>query len=207
MLSGSIKEGTDNHCSFLLSPGQRTTDNEQKSETHQMKRIAVDMDGVLADTVKQFFDWDERDFGKRRSLVEVTGKPESEAFPHIRRYVYTEGFFKDIPVMKDSQEILARINERYDLYIVSAAIEFPQSLSEKQAWLGIHFPFISWQKIVFCGSKQIIQADIMIDDHFKNLDHFSGTTTFLYSQPHNMLQDPGKHRRIEDWKEIGRILL
>lgn len=172
-----------------------------------MQRIAVDMDGVIADTVEQFLDWDERDFGRRRQLADIQGKPESEAFPNIRKYVYSEGFFQDLKVVKDSQKVLAKINEKYELYIVSAATEFPQSLSEKQSWLQRHFSFIPWQRIVFCGSKQIIHADIMIDDHFKNLDYFSGPTTFLYSQPHNIRQDPGRHRRVSSWEEIAGILL
>ncbi len=172
-----------------------------------MQRIAVDMDGVLADTVANFMDWDERDFGKRKTLEEITGIPEAMSFPNIRQYVYAEGFFKTLPVMKDSQEVLKQIHDKYDLYIVSAATEFPQSLSEKQWWLGQHFPFISWQKIVFCGSKEIIAADIMIDDHFKNLDYFSGPVTYLYSQPHNAKADPGKHRRVHGWQEIAGLLL
>ncbi|MEG7769311.1 5'-3'-deoxyribonucleotidase, partial [Listeria monocytogenes] len=78
--------------------------------------------------------------------------------------------------MESSQYVLRRLNSLYEVFIVSAATEFPQSLTEKQAWLNEHFPFITWQQMVFCGSKTIINADIMIDDHFKNLDHFNGKT-------------------------------
>jgi 5'-nucleotidase len=109
--------------------------------------------------------------------------------------------------MAGSREVLEKLNDKYDLYIVSAATEFPQSLPEKQWWLGQHFPFIQWQKIVFCGSKEIIKADIMIDDHFKNLDFFSGPTTYLFTQPHNQKTDPGKHRRVHGWDELASLLL
>lgn len=171
------------------------------------ERIALDMDGVIADTYQRFFELDERDFGQRRSYDSSIGKTEGEAFPMIRKYLYEAGFFRHLPVIKDSQEIVEALYDRYDLYIVSAATEFPQSPNEKQAWLNEHFPFISWQKMVFCGSKQIIHADIMIDDHFKNLNHFPGRLTLLYSQPHNMLADTGKHTRVNNWLEIGNILL
>lgn len=49
--------------------------------------------------------------------------------------------------------------------------------------------------------------DIMIDDHFKNLDHFTGGETLLFSQPHNKMADAGKHRRVDTWQEIERLLL
>ena len=171
-----------------------------------MERIAVDMDGVIADISEQFFLYDEKDFGIRRALKDITGKPESMAFPKCREYVFTKGFFRTAPVMKESQDILSQLNKQYEIFIVSAATEFPHSLSEKYEWLNEHFPFITWQQMVFCGAKTIIEADMMIDDHFKNLDHFK-RTTFLFSQPHNFLQDAGRHRRVNSWKEIADILL
>jgi len=171
-----------------------------------MERIAIDMDGVIADVAEQFLRYDEREFGKRRPLEEVIGKKEIEAFPHLREYIFSKGFFRTTPVIEHSQDIVRKLNENYEVFIVSAATEFPQSLSEKQEWLNEHFPFIKWQQMVFCGIKTIVTADIMIDDHFKNLDHFTGST-FLFSQPHNQHMNNGKHKRVENWLEIAAILL
>ena len=171
-----------------------------------MERIAVDMDGVLADTTEQFLQFDERDFGRRRTLEEITGKPESVGFPNAQKYVRTKDFFRTAPVMKESQTVLSDLNKRYEIFIVSAAVEFPQSLLEKYEWLNEYFSFITWQQIVFCGSKTIVEADIMIDDHFKNLDPFKGQT-ILFSQPHNLLQHSRKHKRVDSWGEIADMLL
>jgi 5'-nucleotidase len=170
------------------------------------KRIAVDMDGVLADTTEQFIRYHEKDFGKRQTREDAIGKQELDSFPKVREYVFTKGFFRTTPVIADSREVLYELNKKFEIFIVSAATEFPQSLPEKQEWLNEHFPFIQWQQMVFCGLKSIIDADIMIDDHFKNLDYFKGTT-ILFSQPHNLLHDPGRHRRVHSWKEIGELLL
>jgi 5'(3')-deoxyribonucleotidase len=171
-----------------------------------MERLAVDMDGVLADVYEQFFRWDEKDFGKRKPLEDVIGVEERKAFPRINEYVHAKEFFRTAPVVKDSFEILKQLNERYEVFIVSAAMEFPQSLPEKLEWLDEHFSFLTWQQLVFCGSKTIIDADIMIDDHFKNLDHFPGTT-ILYTQPHNQLKDAGRHKRANSWMDIASLLL
>ena len=171
-----------------------------------MERLAVDMDGVLADVYEQFFGYDEKDFGKRRPIEDVIGVEERKAFPHINEYVYAKGFFRTAPVVKDSVEVLTALNKTYELFIVSAAMEFPQSLPEKLEWLNEHFNFLSWQQIVFCGSKKVIDADIMIDDHFKNLDLFKGTS-LLFTQPHNQLKNVGRHKRVDSWKEIASILL
>ena len=170
-----------------------------------MKRLIVDMDGVLADVYQQFLAWEERDTGTRPSLATAVGKSESTAFPRAPEYVRTPGFFRTLPVMPDSPEILAALNQRYELFIVSSATEYPQSLPEKQAWLGEHFPFISWQQMVFCGTKRVVAGDIMIDDHFKNLDAFPGAT-LLFTQPHNQLSPAGRHTRVHTWPDIARLL-
>lgn len=59
-----------------------------------MKKIAVDMDGVLSDTYAQYIKWYERDSGIKKTVEDVIGKPELEAFPKVREYLYTDGFFR-----------------------------------------------------------------------------------------------------------------
>src|SRR5665647_1367462 len=155
-----------------------------------MKRISIDMDGVIANVYSQLIKMHAAEFGKVLTLEEMTGKSEGDAFPNVLKYANSPGFFRNAPVMEGSLEVMCKLNENYKIFIVSAAMEFPNSLIEKQSWLNEHFPFINWQQMVFCGSKEIIRADIMIDDHFKNLDYFTGET-ILFTQPHNKLADSG----------------
>ena len=171
-----------------------------------MQKIEVDMDGVLADVYRQFIKMHHQEFGESISLESVYGKTEGEAFVHCRKYIGTESFFRDAPIIDGCRNVLEQLNQEYEVYLVSAAMEFPWSLSQKFEWIKQHFPFIGWQQIVFCGSKQIIAADIMIDDHFKNLDHFTGRT-ILFTQPHNILREAGRHQRVNTWYEIEKILL
>ena len=147
-----------------------------------MKRIAVDMDGVLANCVEQFINYEYAETGIRKPVSDTIGKTEDEAFANARTYLYQPGFFRGMQVIENSQDILYKLNKEFEIFIVSSATEFPQSLSEKQAWLNEHFPFINWKQMVFCGLKTMISADIMIDDHFKNLDHFKGRTICLLSR-------------------------
>jgi len=171
-----------------------------------MKRILVDMDGVLADVYSRFYEIHEKETGVRLSVADVTGKLEAEAFPLQRKWVSAPGFFRSVPVMEGSVEGLQKINENYEVIVVSMATEFPNSLSDKQIWMHDNFPFISWNQLVFCGNKNIISADIMIDDHPKNLDHFKGET-IIFSQPHNIYISNPKHKRVKSWYEITGYLL
>ena len=171
-----------------------------------MKTISVDMDGVLADVYSQFIKMHAAESGQTLLMEDLYGLAEFDAFKNGPKHVRTDDFFRSAPVMAGSQEVLKKLNGQYKIFIVSSATEFPKSLTEKQSWLNEHFPFITWQQMVFCGSKEIIKADIMIDDHFKNLDHFDGET-ILFSQPHNKLNNNHKHRRVDSWNEIEKILL
>jgi 5'-nucleotidase len=169
------------------------------------KTIAVDMDGVLADVFSQFALYHQKEFGVLYTPEDKMGISELDSFPNIHQYIHSVGFFRNVGIMPNAVEVLSKLNEKHQVYIVSAAIEFPLSLNEKLEWLQEYFPFITWKQIVFCGSKQIIKADIMIDDHFKNLDYFEGQS-ILFTQPHNALFDNGKHIRVHSWLEIEKIL-
>jgi len=164
------------------------------------------MDGVLADVYSRFIDLHEEEFGERLSIREITGLKEVEAFPNQLKWVNTPGFFRTIQVMPGSQEVLKKLNELFEVVVVSMATEFPNCLTDKQLWLNEHYPFISWRQIVFCGSKDLIKADIMIDDHLKNLDNFNGVT-IIFTQPHNMNLPESRHRRVDSWDEIEKFLV
>ena len=170
------------------------------------KTIAIDMDGVLADVETHFIDWYERDYGIRITKDKLIGVPESDGFPDkkaVRRFVTTPLFFSTVPVMPGAVEAVKKLMEDYDVYIVSAAMEFPQSLPEKYSWLAQYFPFISWRNIVFCGDKSIINTDYLIDDHCKNLDVCKGKT-IMFTAGHNA--NYTHHKRAGNWKEVIDIL-
>lgn len=168
------------------------------------KQILVDMDGVLADVYSQFIDYEHKNTGILWRIEDFEGKPE-DTIPSFRRHVMTPGFFRTAPLMPDSVEGLRFLNQHFRVLIVSSATEFPQSLVEKQAWLNEYYPFITWQQMIFCGSKDSIRGDIMIDDHPKNICHFEGQR-IMFSQPHNKFLKVDNCIRVSGWREIVCLL-
>jgi len=174
--------------------------------TPKKKKLLIDMDGVLSDIYAQFIKFESAHLGLTQTLTELKGKSEREAFKFHDTYVNAENFFYSATPIQDSIASVRKLNVVYEVYIVSSAIQFPLSLVEKINWLSKHFPFISWKQIVFCGTKNIVYGDIMIDDHFANLDIFKGQT-ILFTQPHNIDKHAGNHIRVNNWKEIEMMLL
>jgi 5'(3')-deoxyribonucleotidase len=166
------------------------------------------MDDVIADATGQFIKYYEKEFGVRIERSLLNGKSEGEGFPAnrsaISEFPYRADFFRTMEVNPGSREVLETLNKKYELFIVSAAMEFPQSLTEKLEWLKQHFPFLKWKQIVFCGSKTIVHGDYMIDDLPHNLEKFNGEK-FIYTAPHNL--QVNHFHRLNNWKEVGEKFL
>ncbi|WP_167292403.1 5' nucleotidase, NT5C type [Paraflavitalea devenefica] len=172
------------------------------------KRVIIDMDEVIADPMGDMITWYEQQYGRKVDYSKMIGSwvkgfPE-EHHTLIRDRLRSPGFFRHLPVMKDSVEVLREMNERYEIFIVSAAMEFPNSLKDKYEWLQDHFPFFSWRQITLCGDKRLVYGDYMIDDHAFNLVHFPGKK-YLYSTPHNLRET--EYERLGSWEEAGKIFL
>lgn len=170
-----------------------------------MDQLLVDMDGVLADVYSQFLRLESKETGIKQSIESLYGKTEADAFPNYEQYVHSTDFFRKAPTMPGSIEGLRYLNHKYKLLIVSSAMEFPDSLIEKYEWLNEFYPFISWKQIVFCGEKTVVKGDIMIDDHPKNLNFFTGRR-ILFTQPHNIYLSNGEYERVDNWEQIIGIL-
>ena len=174
------------------------------------KKIAIDMDEVMADSIAKFIQLYNQDCALDLTLDALHGKEIYEVVPpeHSAKtweYINAEGFFRDLDVIPGSQEVIKALTEKYEVFIVSAGMEFRNSLIDKFDWLQDHFPFIGWQNYVLCGDKSIIGADIMIDDRPKNLRTFSGERKLLFTSPHNVhLQE---FERVSTWQEVAEKLL
>lgn len=165
------------------------------------KRIAIDMDEVIADVSPKFLDLYEREFGRRPEKEEYWGKKiyQVDGADRIRDYLFEKGFFADLSVMPGSREVIEWLSGHYDIFITTAAMEFRSSLEDKYDWLLEHFPFIHWKHFVFCGDKSIIRADYMIDDHLFNLRTFEGKG-ILFTASHNIGDE--QFTRVDSWKEV-----
>jgi len=167
------------------------------------------MDEVIADTMGDMIGWYREKFGLPVDYEKMLGGSWVRGFPEehqeiIRQRLFSEGFFRHLPVMRDSVEVLRELNKKYELFIVSAATEFPNSLKDKLEWLLEHFTFLSWKQLALCGDKRLIRGDYMIDDHVRNLEHFMGRK-YLFTTAHNL--DITGYDRINNWKEAAEIFL
>ena len=185
--------------------------DQRKSACTSKKRlrIAIDMDGTIADSVKEQIRRYNTQFAESISLADLHGTGLEEIVPPerrsaVRRAIRDESFFESLEVIDNAREVIQELVREHDIFIVSAAMEIPESFAAKHRWLRKHFPFIPAKNVVFCGDKSVIDADYLIDDEARHFATFAGVG-LLFSAPHN--QSETRYRRIDSWIQIRREFL
>ena len=170
-----------------------------------MRRICVDMDEVMADTLAEHLRRYNQTFEEEITTQDLAGKGLWEVAPldrraELRAFLDAEDFFEDLALIAGAQEVLTDLSERYEIFIATQAMTVPNSLGPKYRWLQRHFPFIPPTHYVFCGNKSILRADYLIDDLPRNLERFEGQG-ILYSAPHNLTATG--FVRVDNWQEVA----
>jgi 5'(3')-deoxyribonucleotidase/uncharacterized protein with PQ loop repeat len=171
-------------------------------------RIAIDMDEVIADAFSEHLRRYNQLTGANLTKETVARNGLCESIPSEHRGIFDSiadevGFFADLRVIEGSQNALAILSQHHDIFIASAAMEVPTSFDAKFKWLEKHFPFIPPSRIVFCGDKHIINADVLIDDRSRHFKKFPGTG-ILFTAPHNA--NEAAPLRANNWDEVVQIL-
>jgi 5'(3')-deoxyribonucleotidase len=173
-----------------------------------MKRIAIDMDEVIVDFIPKHLKLFNQHYNENISVEQLKGTRLRLLRPDLKdeilNFLNDPSFFRDLEVMKDSQDVIRKLSEHYEIFITTAAMEFPTSFTAKYEWLKEHFSFLNEMNFVFCGDKSIINADYLIDDNVRHFERFSGQG-ILYTSPHNM-NETG-YVRVNNWQEVKNYFL
>jgi 5'(3')-deoxyribonucleotidase len=174
-----------------------------------LKRICIDMDEVIADTVAEHMRRYNRDHEDKIKKEDLHGKAlwdvvSVDRHPALEAYLRHEDFFEVLEVMPHSQRVIRDLQKHYEVFIATAAMEVPVSFAPKFRWLEQHFPFIPPSHIVYCGDKGILRADYLIDDNVRQLRRFEGEG-ILFSAMHNV--HVTGYRRVKVWLEVVELFL
>lgn len=167
------------------------------------------MDEVMADALGEHIVRYNRDFNENISLADLQGKwlwdvVSTDRHHALQGYLDSEDFFESLVVMPEAQRVVKRLQQAYDVYIATAAMEVPASFEQKFRWLARHFPTIAPSNIVYCGDKGILNADFLIDDNPRQLRRFQGEG-ILFTSPHNIAVKG--YKRVNDWLDVEKLFL
>ena len=167
------------------------------------RRIAIDMDEVMADALAEHVRRYNAAFGAGVRVEDLTGYHLEDRVPAEHREaaesMFDASFFEDLELFPDCVEVIDELTSRFEVFIVSAAMDVPLSFDAKYRWLRRHFPFIPPSHLVFCGDKSIIDADYLIDNRARHFARFRGRPV-LFSAPHNAAET--RYPRVSSWAEV-----
>ena len=185
-----------------------------------MKKLIVDMDDVLCE--KGFINMVNEFLGTNYEQEDANSYYINDLVPDEKLEEWVK-FFEERNVYeyedlaKDVQDVMEKLNNKYELYIVTAFIyrDAPEYsgklLKNKFEYLYKNFPFIKPEQYIFASNKDLIEADIRIDDSVLKLNG-KAEIKLLYTSYYNKeisdeeLENNGI-KRVNSWREIEKILL
>lgn len=135
------------------------------------KIIAVDMDDTLVYLMKRIME--------HHNVLHPDHQLKYEQMAAFKHEVFHPDYdvleYLNDPATYESLELvdeyvvpeLKKLNEKYDVIIVTSA--FPNAVPGKWAWMEKYLPFIPHRNFCTFSRKDLIQADLLIDDAIHNV--------------------------------------
>jgi 5'(3')-deoxyribonucleotidase len=136
-------------------------------------KIAVDIDGVLADQVGAVLMRIEEEYGQRYSKSDVNCAhwmfKDKDIWSEIGRLLIDPEYVLKVPVIEGSQLAVKKL-KKYNICIVTA--RRPETENATKQWLREHFPCLTEYYHARTGTKHSIPSNILIDDFDLNIVEF-----------------------------------
>lgn len=145
-----------------------------------MKKLMIDMDGVLCDYDYQY-----------SKYKELTKKEYPQS---------TIGFFRDITPIDGAIDATKELIKcgLYDVWILSSpSVKNPHCYSEKREWIEKYFGLDFCNKLILSTNKGLIKGDILVDDLAEGNGKENWSGEFIHFG----------HGDFPDWDEVLDYLL
>lgn len=144
---------------------------------NKKKVVAIDMDDTILYLMKAIYaDHLKKHPDHPLKFEDMIAFDDSMLHPEYSKvdFFNEPGTFLELEIMDDHVvEEMKEIHETYDLLIVTSAL--PESVCDKWKWLQNHLPFIPYENFIVASRKDLIQADILIDDAKHNVERWVAT--------------------------------
>jgi 5'-nucleotidase len=173
-----------------------------------MKTLLIDMDSVICDLMSEWHKRYNSEYNDNLTVERLKcWNSEKYVLPQcgikIYDYLKEPGLFLSLKPLPNSIEVLNRLQNHYDILIVTSSLT--SAFVEKEQWIEKHLPFIGKHNLIFSHRKDMIVGDILFDDAPHNLMQFSKTnrTAIAMDYPYNReVEVP----RVKNWLEFESFL-
>lgn len=180
-----------------------------------MKKILIDIDEVICDTT--FLYYINEFLGTNYKLDDFTTYYLDEVIPEEQRedfynFYLSHDVYEKAELIDGACEGLKELNSNYDVYLYSSCVMFNKEresgklFGNKYDFVMNKLPFIKPENIIFTNTKNMVVADVQIDDRLKNLMG-PVNTKILFTAYHNRdiskeELDKNNVTRIDNWQDL-----
>ncbi|VVB72473.1 5' nucleotidase, deoxy (Pyrimidine), cytosolic type C protein (NT5C) [uncultured archaeon] len=151
-------------------------------------KIAVDIDGVLADQVGAVLNIIEKEYGQKYSKSDVNCAhwifEGRDIWLEIAKCLADQEYVLRVPPIERSRAAIRKLAE-HDVFVVTARRPNPEAATRK--WLETYFPCLKGYFYAKTGTKHLIPSDVLVDDFDLNIVEFVKSdperTGILFTQP------------------------
>lgn len=147
-------------------------------------KVIVDFDDVLADCNGHACDMHQKETGEILDYYSISawgelGLPVDARFGYFQQ----EEFYRTQPMFKGAAEFLQELMGKADVFICTAV--YPEFMGLRIERIRELFPFFPQENILMGNRKDIVHADVMLDDGIHNLQHENVSFPVLFRRPWN----------------------
>lgn len=174
--------------------------------------ILVDMDDTLINLCEEWVNILNNKYSTNTALFDIKEWDITKAFPtlsveEIFSPLNSEELWDSVRPIDGAVKYLKKlIDDGHNVFIVTATHPANSDIKFRRA-LFRHFPFIPYDHVIIAYKKQMIKADVLIDDAPHNLvggEYYK----ILMAAPHNINYSNSEEdiKRVDSWEQAYDVI-
>ena len=172
------------------------------------KTILIDIDDTIENLCETWVDWLNKQYGTSVQYNEITEWNMSKFFPNLTKEqvfepLYNPKLWDYVQPKPGAVEYVKKlIAEGYNVYLCTTT-DYRNVRPKFEKIIQKHFPYINWNQVIIARRKQMINADVLVDDGVHNLEN-GNYIKILFTAPHNRGYDAEAHGmyRADNWEQV-----
>ena len=172
------------------------------------KTILIDIDDTIENLCETWIDWLNKQYGTSVKYEEITEWDISRFFPSLTKEqvfepLHNPEIWEWVKPKPGAVEYVKKfIDDGFNVYLCTAT-DYRNIKPKFESVVQKYFPYISWNQVIVTSCKQMIKADILIDDGVHNLEN-GDYAKILVSAPHNADYNAEQNGvvRANSWEDI-----
>jgi 5'-nucleotidase len=172
--------------------------------------VALDMDSTVYDMHARWLAWLEREHGEQVTVDQIISWDWHEWLKcgkKVYDWLHIEGEFGSLVPYAGAIEAINKVHEMGVRQFFVSTIVSRTGAFEKQKCVERDFPYLAKDVLITSGSKDLINADMLVDDGPHNLVAFSKTGKLTCKVPYKYNETTEADYVLKSWDEYPEIVL